>query len=193
MNKKFITVLIAIAVVILIISVGHKTTLGEDGVLTQASKVEREYNKKEILNVLKTAVNEKYLEAYNLTKEDTSKKIEDFYNVSIAIERLNEKGYIEYYYYTEVDENLVNYKYIEENVTEDTQKREDIFYINVIDSVEDINQYGRGKKYNDNEINKQDVFILEKKQDVEGIYIINYYNLSGEKEQIGELNLKEPI
>lgn len=193
MNKKFITVIIAIAIVIVIIWIGHKTTLGEDGFLTQASNVEIEYNKKEILNVLKTAVNEKYLEAYNLAKEESSKKIEDFYNSAVAIDYLKEKGYLEYYYYTEVSENEKIYKYIKENITNETKKREDIFYINVTDSIKDITQYGKGDKYVDNQINKNDVFILEKKQDSESIYIINYYNLEGKKEEIGELNLKEPI
>ena len=78
MRNKVITILISIAVVILIFWIGHENTLGEDGLITQASNVEIEYNKKEILTVLKSAVNEKYIEAYNLSKEDTSKKIEDF-------------------------------------------------------------------------------------------------------------------
>ncbi len=192
-KKKIITVLIAIGVVILIFWIGHKNTLGEDGLITQASNVEMEYNKKEILNVLKSAVNEKYLESYNLAKEDTSKKIEDFYNTNVAIQYLKEKGYIEYYYYTSVSEDGKEFKYTQENINEETKKRDDIFYMNAVDSIEDITQYGKGKKYNENDINKNDVFILEKKQNSQDIYIINYYNLEGKKEEIGELNLKEPI
>ena len=192
-NKKIITVLIAIGIVILIFWIGHKNTLGEDGLITQASNVEMEYNKKEILNVLKSAVNEKYLESYNLSKEDKSKKIEDFYNSVIAIQYLKEKGYIDYYYYTEVSEDGKEYKYPEENITEETLKREDIFYMNAVDSIKDITQYGKGKMYIEENINKIDVFMLEKKQDTEDVYIINYYNIDGKKEEIGELNLKEPI
>lgn len=192
-NKKIITVLIAIGVVILIFWIGHKNTLGEDGLITQASNVEMEYNKKEILNILKSAVNEKYLEAYNLSKEDKSKKIEDFYNSDVAIQYLKEKGYIEYYYYTEISEDGKQFKYTEENINEETKKRDDIFYMNAVDSIEDITQYGKGKKYNSNQINKNDVFILEKKHNSESIFIINYYNIEGKKEEIGELNLKEPI
>ena len=192
-NKKFITILVAIAIVILIIYIGHKTTLGEDGVLTQASNVEIEYNKKEILTVFKSVVNEKYLESYNLAKEGQTKKIEDFYSISEAIEYLKVKGYLEYYYYTKISEDGKTYKYTEENITEETKKREDVFYINVTDSIKDITQYGKGEKYVDNQINKNDVFILEKKQDDENLYIINYYNLDGKKEEIGEMNLKEPM
>lgn len=193
MRNKVITILISIIVVILILWIGHKNTLGEDGLITQASNVEIEYNKKEILTVLKSAVNEKYLEAYNLSKEDTSKKIEDFYNTTIVIEYLKEKGYIDYYYYTEVSEDGKMFDYTEENITEETQKRNDVFYMNALDSIEDITKYGKGKKYIDEKINKIDVFMLEKKQDTEDVYIINYYNIDGKKEEIGELNLKEPI
>lgn len=192
MNKgKLITILISIILVIGIIYIAHRTTLGEDGFLTQASNVEIEYNKKEILNVLKSAINEKYLESYNLTKEDTTKKIDDFYNSNIAISYLIEKKYIEYYYYKDIKDD--DYQYIEENITDETKKRDDIFYINVNNAIKDINQYGKGKKLVDDDINKSDVFILEKKPDNENIYIINYYNLNNEKEEIGELNLKEPI
>ncbi|MGN1299438.1 MAG: hypothetical protein ACI4UE_05605 [Candidatus Scatovivens sp.] len=192
MNKgKLITILISIILVIGIIYIAHRTTLGEDGFLTQASNVEIEYNKKEILNVLKSAINEKYLESYNLTKEDTTKKIDDFYNSNIAINYLIEKEYIEYYYYKDIKDDV--YQYIEENITDETKKRDDIFYINVNNAIKDINQYGKGKKLVDDDINKSDVFILEKKPDNENIYIINYYNLNNEKEEIGELNLKEPI
>lgn len=193
MNKKVITILISVIIVILIILIAHKTTLGEDGLITQASNVEIEYNKKEILNVIKSAVNEKYLEAYNLAKNDSSKNIEDFYNANIGIQYLTEKGYLEYYYYNKVSEDEKEYKYIEENITEETLSRKEIFYINVKDSVEDITQYGKGNKYVDNQINKKDIFMLEKEQNSDDIYIINYYNLNGEKEEIGKLNLKEPI
>lgn len=193
MRNKVITILISIAIVILIFWIGHENTLGEDGLITQASNVEIEYNKKEILTVLKSVVNEKYLEAYNLSKEDSSKKIEDFYNTTIVIQYLKEKGYIDYYYYTGVSEDGEKYDYTEENITEETQKRNDIFYLNALDSIKDITQYGKGEKYIEKKINKTDVFILEKKQDTDDIYILNYYNLEGEKEEIGQLNLKEPI
>ena len=46
MNKgKTITVLVSILIVVLIIYIGHRSTLGEEGVLTQASNVEIETTK----------------------------------------------------------------------------------------------------------------------------------------------------
>ena len=194
MNKgKTITVLVSILIVVLIIYIGHRSTLGKEGVLTQASNVEIEYNKKEIIGVIKSTVNEKYLAAYNSSKEDASKKIEDFYNPTIAIEYLVEKGYLEYYYYKDIKEDTKTYEYIKENITKETKKRDDIFYINVSKELKDINQFGKGEKFVDNDINKKDIFTLEKSQQTEGIYIINYYNLDGNKEEIGQINFKEPI
>jgi hypothetical protein len=57
----------------------------------------------------------------------------------------------------------------------------------------DITQYGKGTQYTNNDINKKDVFLLEKKADVEGIYTLIYYNINGKAEVIGEINFKEPI
>ncbi len=193
MKKRIITILIILAVLSLIIYIAHRVTLGDEGLVTQASNVEIEYNKKEILNILKKEVNEKYLESYNSTKENADQKIEDIYNTSVALEYLKEKNYIEYYYYTNYNEEEKKYSYATENITEETAKRDDIFFINAKNAIQDVEQFGKGEKYLEDEINKNDVFLLEKKQDSEDIYLINYYNSEGKKEEIGELNLKEPI
>lgn len=196
MKKKIITVIICILIVLAIFYIGHKSTLGEDGIVTKASNVEIEYYKKEIINIFKSTITEKYLACYNETKTDTSKKLIDLYNEDVAINYLKEKGYLEYYFFSEYNEQTGKYKYDEEK--QDAKdindlKRNDIYYIKLNEENSDITLYGKGVKYTNNDINKNDVFLLEKKQGEEGKYILKYYNLKGEAEEIGELDFKEPI
>ena len=196
MRKRYITLIICIVIVLGIFYIGHKSTLGEDGIVTKASNVEIEYYKKEIINIFKSTITEKYLACYNETKVDTSKKLVDLYNEDVAINYLKEKGYLEYYFFLEYNEHTGKYKYDEEK--QDAKdindlKRSDIFYIKLNEENSDITLYGRGTKYIDGNINKNDVFLLEKKQNEEGKYVLKYYNLKGEAEEIGEINFKEPI
>ena len=196
MKRKIITVIICILIVVGIFYIGHKSTLGEDGILTKATNVEIEYYKKEIINIFKSTITEKYLACYNETKENTSKKLADLYSEEVAINYLKEKGYLEYYFFSEYNEQTEKYKYDEEKQEaedDNTLKRNDIFYIKLNEENSDITLYGKGAKYNNNDINKIDVFLLEKKQDEEGKYILKYYNLKGEAEEIGILDFKEPI
>ena len=196
MKRKIITVIICILIVLAIFYIAHKSTLGEDGIVTKASNVEIEYNKKEIINIFKSTITEKYLACYNETKTDASKKLADLYSEEVAINYLKEKGYLEYYFFSEYNEQTGKYKYDEEKQEaedDNTLKRNDIFYIKLNDENSDITLYGKGAKYTNNDINKNDVFLLEKKQDEEGKYILKYYNLKGEVEEIGKLDFKEPI
>lgn len=196
MRKRFITLIICILIVLAIFYIAHKSTLGEDGILTKASNVEIEYYKKEIINIFKSTITEKYLDCYDETKVDTSKKLVDLYNEDVAINYLKEKGYLEYYFFLEYNEQTGKYKYDKEK--QDAKdindlKRNDIYYIKLNSDNSDIILYGKGEKYINNDINKNDVFLLEKKQNEEGKYILTYYNSNGEAEEIGEINFKEPI
>ena len=49
MKKRFITLVICILIILGIFYIAHKSTLGEDGIVTKASNVEIEYYKKEII------------------------------------------------------------------------------------------------------------------------------------------------
>lgn len=196
MKKRFITLVICILIILGIFYIAHKSTLGEDGIVTKASNVEIEYYKKEIINIFKSTITEKYLACYNETKTDTSKKLVDLYSEEVGINYLKEKGYLEYYFFLEYDEQTGKYKYDEEK--QDAKdindlRRNDIYYIKLNEENSDITLYGKGSKYIDGDINKKDVFLLEKKENEEGKYILKYYNLKGEAEVIGEINFKEPI
>lgn len=196
MKKKILSIIICLLIAIGIIYIAHKSTLGEDGIVTKASNVEIEYNKREIINIFKSTITEKYLSCYNETKADNSKKLVDLYSEEVAISYLKEKGYLEYYFFSEYNEQTGKYKYDEEkqeSEDDNTLKRNDVFYIKLNSQNSDITQYGKGAKYNNNDINKNDVFLLEKKQDEEGIYKLIYYNLNGQAEEIGILDFKEPI
>ena len=168
--------------------------MGRDGLITKASSVEIEYDKGEVLENLTELIKEKYMAVYNEAKATTDKKIEDLYNVDVGISYLAEKNVAEYYWFSKYDEQSNNYTYIKDNEKTDGQKRNDCFWINV-NNIEQVKTFGKGAKYDDkNNQNKIDVFLLEKVIENEVTkYVVNYYNLDGEKEFVGNLEIANPL
>ena len=198
MNKEtkhnIIIFIISILILAGIIYGGYSLTIGRDGLVNKISSVESEFDKNEVLEILTDLVKEKYMGVYKESKDNSDIKLEEAYNYNVAISYLVEKNVLEYYYYSSYDENNKEYKYIfDENVDENTQKRNDVFYIKA-DNIEQVNTYGKGKKFNGNNINKKDVFLLEKKEE-NGVttYEINYFNQDGKEEKVGKLELDNPL
>ena len=199
MNKeirnKIIIFIISILIIAGIAYGAYYFTIGRDGLVNKISSVENEFDKTEVLEKFKELVKEKYMEVYNSTKENPDIKLDEAYNADVAISYLFEKGVIDYYYYSKYDENTKNYEYVyNEKVTEQTGKRNDLYYINV-ENIENVNTFGKGEKYTaDLQVNKNDVFIMEKtvENNVE-IYKIKYFNQDEKEEAVGNLEIANPL
>lgn len=199
MKSDFEKKIIAIAITLLIVSVigwnVYKIVMGRNGVVRKVGSVEIEYDSVEVLEKLSVMVKEKYLAVYNETKESSDKKLDDLYNVDVAISNLVENGVLEYYYYTNYDENSKQYTYLtnEENTAE-IQKRTDLYWINS-SKIEGVEYIGKGKKYTDNnEVNKNDVFVLEKNTENSFInYCVKYYDSTGKEKEIGNIDIEKPF
>lgn len=193
-NTIIITLLSLIIVAVIIIS-AYNLIMGRDGIITKASTVEIEYDKGEVLESLTELVKQKYMAVYNEAKQTSDKKIEDLYNEEVGISYLAEKTVLEYYYFSNYNDENKTYTYIsDDKKAEDTQKRNDCYWINV-NNIEKVKTFGKGSKYNEQrELNNTDVFILEKvvENDITK-YVLNYYNLNGEKEYVGDLEIANPL
>ena len=156
---------------------------------------EGEFDKNEVLETFNNLIKEKYLEVYNETKDNSDKKLEDVYNVDVAISYLAEKGNIEYYFYTEKNEQNGEYTYIEDDkATIENGKRDDLYYIN-IEKIDKVQTYGKGVKYIDNKtINEKDVFVIQKEmQNDSFVYNLKYYDKNGNFDIVGSLELANPL
>lgn len=192
-KNNIIKFIISVLIICAIIYGAYYFIIGKDGLINQINTVENEFDKTEVLEELNELVKEKYMAMYNETKQDTSKKLDELYNADVAISYLVEKGVLEYYYYTNFDEQNKEYTYIEKDIKEDTPKRNDLFYVNV-KKIKDVSTYGKGKKYNNNKLNQNDVFILEKNVENDiTTYKINYFNQEGKKENVGVIELATPL
>ena len=73
-------------------------------------------------------------------------------------------------------------------------KRDDLYYINA-QNIENVDTFGKGEKYTaDLQVNKNDVFVMEKtvENNVE-IYKIKYFNQDGKEEAVGNLEIANPL
>ena len=199
MNKEtrhnIIIFIISVLIIAGIAYGAYYFTIGREGLVNKISSVENEFDKTEVIEKFKELVKEKYMEVYNSTKENSDIKLDEAYNADVAISYLFEKGVIDYYYYSNYDENTKKYEYIHnENVTEQTAKRSDLYYINV-ENIENVNTFGKGEKYTaDLQLNKNDVFVMEKKVENDvASYIIKYFNLDGKEEEVGVLEIANPL
>lgn len=193
-NTIIITLLSLIIVTVIIIS-AYNAIMGREGIITKASTVEIEYDKGEVLESLTELVKQKYMAVYNEAKQTSDKKIEDLYNEELGISYLAEKTVLEYYYFSNYNDENKTYTYIaDDKKAEDTQKRNDCYWINV-NNIEKVKTFGKGNKYDGNgNQNKIDVFLLEKLVENDAIkYVVNYYNLNGEQELVGELEIVNPL
>ena len=73
-------------------------------------------------------------------------------------------------------------------------KRDDLYYINT-NNIKQVSNYGKGSKLTeDNQINYKDIFILQKIVDNDvAKYVIKYYDQDGVEEELGDLELANPL
>ena len=64
-------------------------------------------------------------------------------------------------------------------------------YIMNAQNIENVNTYGKGEKYTaDLEVNKNDVFVMEKNAEK---YVIKYFNQDGKEEEVGTVEIANPL
>lgn len=199
MKKETVNALITITISLIILAGiaygAYNLIIGRDGIITKVSNVENEFDKSEVLENLIEKVKQKYMAVYNECKESSDKKLEEMYNTDVVIASLVEQGAMEYFYYSAYDDKINKYTYISgSEVTQDSLKRDDIFWINT-DVMGDVNTFGKGSKFSeDGNINNLDVFILERRiENDKNIYIVTYYDVDGKKMDVGKLELAEPL
>lgn len=168
-GSSLISLVITIIVLIAIAGLGVFLTLGEDGIIKQVSDEETEYNKNEVLKQLNSILTQKYLDDYH---KESGNNIEQYYNEEEIIKFLKENNYIEDYYEPEKQE-----------------KTENKYYIHVENLKADIKQFGLSANGN-NGGNGKSLFYLQKE---ESKFFVYYITLSGETEQIGELEIQKDL
>jgi hypothetical protein len=157
-NKKGVTlVALVITIIILLILAGVTISIvsGDNGVLTKATKVELEYSKTEVRELLLMQVNTKLLKASSKI-EGTSTDISTEFNETSVIDYLM-NGDSE-----DADSPGVKCLLEDESVEKVKTVKEDseIYTVYIIDPTklsDSINSYGVGRDFND----KKDVFTLE--------------------------------
>ena len=140
-NEKGLTLtalVITIIILAILAGVSLKFVLGENGVIKQATTVEAEYNKSEVLEELNLIITEKYLDAYNkYTKAGKNATIEQYYNVEKVIQYL--KGY-------SGGETGNDYQTKDSKVViEDLVGSADKYFIKISELNKDISNYAKGK------------------------------------------------
>lgn len=192
-KKVIIIVSISLLIVCGIGYTAYNLVMGRDGIFTKINNVEKQYDKTETLDFLTEKVKKIYMAVYHDSAEN-KKNFDEEYNDGVAIQWLVEDHAIEYYFYSEHDETKDTYMYYTDaEVPEGAQKRDDIFWVN-IDVIPEVSKYGMGPKFNGFEINKVDVFLLEKYYDGDNSYYkLNYYDENGKMKEVGDIELKTPL
>ena len=191
-NKGVTLVALVITIIVLLILAGVTLylTIGENGVLRKAEKVEITFNKSEVLEALNIAITEKYLDAYSKATKDGKMNIKDHYDGDKVIYFL--RGY-------ESDENG-NIMNSEENPPESTQKYIEPlngdstgtkFFVKLDTLKRTINKYGKGENGS-----STDYFYVETSKDAENKVnkaTLYYMNLDETPEEIGDLQIQQSI
>jgi len=194
-KQKIIAFLITIAILVGIGFGVYYFIFGENGLINKITSVENEYEKTEVLEKLNDLLKEKYMAIYNESKSNPEIKLSESYNSDVAISYFFEKEILDYYYYSEYNEENNEYKYIaNSDVNENTLKRNDLYYIKS-KNIENVESFGNGEKYtSDLKVNKNDVFILEKKTENDiSTYILKYYDKIGNEKEVGTIELANPL
>ena len=165
-----IIALIIIIVILIIIAVfAYNKIFGEDGIVTQYSENETEYNKEEIVDKLNLIVKEKYILDSKYAVEN-NQNIDEVYTAETLIQYLKDKEYIE------------ELKDVNDNVVEDQ------YYINAPNITGDLATSVVNENGSDS--NGTKVFKIKK---VEEKYMIYFVDKFGEETELGELVIKPEV
>lgn len=195
-NKGLTLVSLVVTIIILLILAGVSINMiiGENGVLTQATTVEEEYNKGEVLEELNVMVTEKYLDAYSKASsnigENGSLDLEQYYTGSKVIYFLRGwsggesgdeigDGY-------DTDKPVVIELLTDSAATAEANAVGEVcYFINLDQLNRSIAKYGKGANGS-----SSDYFYVQGKDES---YKVMYRNLQGEPEVIGDLQIQQSL
>ena len=195
-NKGLTLISLVVTIIILLIMAGVSINMiiGENGVLTQATTVEEEYNKGEVLEELNVMITEKYLDAYSKASgklsENGQLNLSQYYTGDKVIAFLRgwpggESG-------DEIGESYPTDKpVVIENLNDSIANgeadaaSEDCYFINLNQLNRSITKYG--KEANGS---SKDYFYIQGRGEN---YKVIYRNLQGEPEIIGDLQIQQSL
>lgn len=158
-----IVALIIIIVILVIVAVfAYYKIFGDDGIVSQYSEIDTEYNKDEIVEKLNFLVKEKYVFDTKYATENNL-NIDEIYNTENLMKYLVDEGYIE------------ELKDVNDNVVLDQ------YYINADKLNGDIATHAINENGSDS--NGTKIFKIKK---IEEKYMIYYVDKYGEETELGE-------
>lgn len=199
-NKGLTLIALVITIIILLILAGIsiRMSIGENGILTRATTVEKTYNKSEVLEELNIIITEKYLETYNkISLDGNLDNIDEYYSLDKVIQFLlgysgGEDGKK---IYTEGE--LPDSKVYITTLNGYTNKSEDTRYFIIIDSLgRSIDKYGKGEN---NYSNAKDYFYIKVSENDDGIKTAKVFykgiksNTDADDEEIGDLQIQQSL
>jgi hypothetical protein len=182
-----IALIITIIVLLILAGVTMSMISGENGIITKVSKVEIEYSKGEIRELLLLQVNAKLLKASEKI-DGTSEDISKYFNEKLVID------YLSGVQTEDEDEESPGVNCLTPDPTATTIKavngEDDIYTVYIIDPLalsDSVDSYGKGKSLAD-----KDVFTLEVMQEngkSTGQFELKYYDNDGNSTVIETLTL----
>ena len=162
---SIISLVIIVVVLVIIAVIAFNKMFGEQGVVSQYTESDVEYNKTEMVEKLNLIVKEKYVLDYKYASEN-NKNIEEIYSADAVMKYLLDNKYIEQL--KDINDNLVQDQYF---INPDS--------LNSDIATNAINENGSGG-------NGTKVFKIKKIEEKYMIYFVDKY---GEEEELGELEM----
>ena len=188
-NKGLTLISLAVTIIIMLILAGVtlNVVIGENGILTKATKVEVSFNKGEILEELNVRITEKYLDAYGKATQNGQNNLKEFYDADKVIKFLEGYSGGETGNDFSGDPDLGEDRIIIEDLNGHTQTTADSRYFIILEHLnKKMEKYGKGTNASDS----TDYFYI---QGSNGVYKVIYRNSDNEDEEIGELQIQQPL
>lgn len=174
MKKKgsnLLVLIISIVVLIGVIALIAHFTISKDGAVTKVVEEEKEYNNEEVIEELDLIIRKKYIDIFNSSTENRV-SIDEVYDSGNVISKMIEDDVLE--------------KFVEYDEEGNKKEIENKYYIKVSNLKMDITS-GKGENGS-----KKDIFVVEKKQDVDE-YVVKYYDNKSETQEIGTLDFTPEV
>ena len=169
-GSNLLFLMISIVVLIGVIALIVYFTISKDGAVTKVVE-EKEYNNEEVVEELDLIIRKKYIDIFNSSTENRV-SIDEVYDSGNVISKMIEDDILE--------------KLIEYDEEGNKKEIENKYYIKVFNLKMDITS-GKGENGS-----KKDIFVVEKKQDVDE-YVVKYYDNKSETQEIGTLDFTPEV
>ena len=170
-GSNLLFLIISIVVLICVIALIAHFTISKDGAVTKVVEEEKEYNNEEVIEELDLIIRKKYIDIFNSSTENRV-SIDEVYDSGNVISKMIEDDVLE--------------KFVEYDEEGNKKEIENKYYIKVSNLKMDITS-GKGENGS-----KKDIFVVEKKQDVDE-YVVKYYDNKSEIQEIGNLDFTPEV